>query len=93
MPSDLRPATREAALFAIARALNSRHGHEIAATIAAEVVLAKMEQHGLVVMQQPPAASHGSHPRAEARRSNESGSDKTPETTKNPAPADAEAGP
>ncbi len=54
MPDDtLRPASRESALFAIGCALNTRHGHEMAATIAAEVVLATIEKQGLVLMQKP----------------------------------------
>ena len=54
MPDDnLRPAKREDALFAIGFALNSRHGHALAAHVAAEVVLAAMERQGLVVMQKP----------------------------------------
>ncbi len=54
MPDDnLRPASREGALFAIGFALNNRQGHALAATVAAEVVLAAMERPGLVVMQKP----------------------------------------
>ncbi len=54
MPDDnLLPASREAALLAIGFALNSRQGHALAATVAAEVILAAMERQGLVVMQKP----------------------------------------
>lgn len=54
MPDDkLRPASREDALFAISRALNTRHGHELAAKIAAEVVLATIERQNMVIMQKP----------------------------------------
>ncbi len=59
----LRLAKREDALFAIARALNSRHGHDLAARIAAEVVLARMESLNLVVMQKPPLSEPGIAPK------------------------------
>ncbi len=63
----LRPAKREDAIFAIARALNSRHGHELSAKIAAEFVLAKIESLNMVVMQKPPLPFHSDagHPRPE----------------------------
>ncbi len=54
MPDDsLRPASREDALFAIGFALNSRQGHALATTVAAEAVLATMERQCLMVMQKP----------------------------------------
>ena len=64
MPDDvLPPASRESALFAISFALNTRHGHELAAIVAAEVVLAAMERQGLVVMQKPPLPMPGVAPK------------------------------
>ena len=59
----LRPAKREDALFAIMRALNTRHGHELAAQIAAEVVLAKIEALNMVIMQRPPGSDPGVTPK------------------------------
>ncbi len=35
------------------RTPNTKHGHELSATIAAEVVLAVIERQGMVVMQKP----------------------------------------
>ncbi len=65
MPDDtLRPASRESALFAIGRALNTRHGHELSATIAAEVVLAAIERQGMVVMQRPALPLPGIGPKS-----------------------------
>ncbi len=47
MPDEpLRPANREDALFAISYGLNTRHGHSLATTVAAEVVLAALEPQG-----------------------------------------------
>ena len=64
MPDDtLRPASREDALFAISFALNSRQGHALAATVAAEVVLAAIERQGMVVMQKPPLPMPGMAPK------------------------------
>ncbi len=66
MPDDtLRPASRESALFAIGTALNTRHGHEMAATIAAEVVLAAIERQGMVVMQKPSLPLPGVAPKGQ----------------------------
>ena len=54
MPDDtLRPANREDALFAISYGLNTKHGHNHAARVAAEVVLASLERQGFVVMRKP----------------------------------------
>lgn len=67
MPDDiLRPASRESALFAIGRALDTRHGHEMAATIAAEVVLATIEKQGMVLMQRPSLPPPGIGPKGRA---------------------------
>lgn len=48
-----RPANREDALFAISYGLNTRHGRSLAASVAAEVVLAALERQGFVVMRKP----------------------------------------
>ena len=61
----LRPASRESALFAISFALNSRQGHALAATVAAEVVLTAIERQGMVVMQKPPLPVPGMMPKGE----------------------------
>ena len=64
MPDDtLRPASRESALFAIGFALNTKHGHQLAAHVAAEVVLAAIERQGMVVMQKPPLPMPGVGPK------------------------------
>ena len=64
MPDDtLRPANREDALFAIGFALNTKHGHALAAHVAAEVVLAAIERQGMVVMQKPPLPMPGMAPK------------------------------
>ncbi len=66
MPDDNhRPARRDDALFAISFALNTRHGHELAARVAAEVVLAAMERQGLVVMQKPALPMPGVAPKGQ----------------------------
>ena len=58
MPHDdrsLRIPDRADVLFAISRGLNTRHGHEHAAKVAAEVVLATLEAQQFVIMRKPPA--------------------------------------
>lgn len=50
----LRPASRADVLFAISLGLNTRHGHQLAAHVAAEVVLAAIERQGFVLMRKPP---------------------------------------
>ena len=57
MPDDhrLRIPDRADVLFAISRGLNSRHGHEHAARVAAEIVLATLEAQQFVIMRKPPA--------------------------------------
>ena len=66
MPHDnLCPASRESALFAIGFALNSRHGHALAAHVAAEAVLAAIERHGMGLMQRPPLPMPGVAPKGQ----------------------------
>ena len=61
----LTPAKRPDALFAISYALNSRKGHELAARIAAEVVLETLERQGFVLMRKPPILMPGLAPKRE----------------------------
>jgi hypothetical protein len=63
MPDDLRPANRDDVLFAISYGLNTRHGHSLAATVAAEVVLAALERQGFVLMRRPPLPMAGVAPK------------------------------
>ena len=58
----LRPANREDALFAISYGLNTRHGHSLAATVAAGVVLAALERQGFVVMRKSGLPMPGNAP-------------------------------
>ncbi len=58
----LTPAKRPDALFAISYALNTRKGHELAAKIAAEVVLETLERQGFVLMRKPPLPMPGLAP-------------------------------
>ena len=63
MPDDtLRPASRESALFAIGFALKTKHGHELAAHVAAEVVLAAIKRQGMVLIQKLPLPMSGVAP-------------------------------
>ncbi len=66
MPDDdlpLRPASRADVLFAMQLGLNTRHGHELSAKIAAEVVLEHLERQGFVLMRKPSLPMPGTAPK------------------------------